>query len=311
MLLISSIAALGFLVRPSLESGRFILHLTKAAIAEAKVYLPPLQIQNEAVKVRTTIADIATQLESLHRELSEDPRRAKDIEKSLQHLGREETLDDWVENLPFPLASILRFYLADLNAERKCQHLLHFFEAMSEFTATLILSAFASDPAFYTEKCGDWIDRDERFKNAFRVPTFGTWNIRGMRLTKVIRRIFSDQAERQKCLDLFDADESFVLSLSEKSLYEVLEEVKTYRNEWMGHGGLASDEEWTKRRTLLEEKLAAVRVAMKDLYSDSLFVLPEASKYDEGIYHYTVKLLRGSGQIFNRIQLDTLRSEER
>jgi hypothetical protein len=97
-----------------------------------------------------------------------------------------------------------------------------------------------------------------------------------------------------------------VSELSEKSLYEILEEVKTYRNQWMGHGGLASDEEWTKRRTLLEEKLASVRTAMKDLYSDVLFVLPEACKYDEGIYHYTVKLLRGSSQIFNRIQLDTL-----
>jgi hypothetical protein len=56
----------------------------------------------------------------------------------------------------------------------------------------------------------------------------------------------------------------------------------------------------------LEEKLANVRAVMKDLYSDALFVLPENCKYDEGIYHYTVKLLRGSGQIFNKRPLDTL-----
>ena len=35
-------------------------------------------------------------------------------------------------------------------------------------------------------------------------------------------------------------------------------------------------------------------------------LLPGSNRYDEGIYHYTVKALRGSGQIFNKIQLDTL-----
>jgi hypothetical protein len=109
--------------------------------------------------------------------------------------------------------------LAELDPERKCQHLLHFFEALSEFTATLILSAFASDPSFYAERCDDWLDRDERYKDAFQIPSFGTWNALGNRLTKCIRRMFSDQADREKCLDLFDADETFVSALSEKGLY--------------------------------------------------------------------------------------------
>lgn len=297
---------LGLLIRAGLESGSFIRHLTKGAIADARIYLPALPLQGEAVRVKTTIADIATQLESLRRELSENPLHAKEIEKSLKRLGREETLDDWVESLPFPLASILRFYLAELNSERKCQHLLHFFEALSEFTSTLILSAFASDMAFYSEKCEEWLDKDEHYKNAFRLPSFGTWNILGTRLAKAVRRMLSNEAERKKCLDLFESDEPFVSALSEKSLFQLLEEVKTYRNEWLGHGGIASNDEWFKRRTLLEEKLAALRNIMRDLYSDTLFILPGSNRYDEGIYHYTVKVLRGSGQIFNKIQLDTL-----
>jgi len=70
--------------------------------------------------------------------------------------------------------------------------------------------------------------------------------------------MLSNEAERKKCLDLFEADEPFISALSEKSLFQLLEEVKTYRNEWLGHGGIASNDEWFKRRTLLEEKLAAL-----------------------------------------------------
>jgi hypothetical protein len=36
------------------------------------------------------------------------------------------------------------------------QHLFHFFEALAQFTATLLLSAYAGDDAFYARESAAW-----------------------------------------------------------------------------------------------------------------------------------------------------------
>ena len=53
----------------------------------------------------------------------------------------------WIETLPFPLASILRVYDVDDDDKEKFDHLLKFFEALTIFWAIILLSSFYSDEA--------------------------------------------------------------------------------------------------------------------------------------------------------------------
>mgnify|MGYP000933582170 FL=1 len=60
----------------------------------------------------------------------------------------EEDIGNWIETLPFPLASILYAYDAEGEDEKKIRYLLHFFEALSEFNVTILLSAISQDLSF-------------------------------------------------------------------------------------------------------------------------------------------------------------------
>ena len=56
----------------------------------------------------------------------------------------------WAETLPFPVASILRLYHAEIDPQLKGDHLLDFFEALAQPWTSIELSAYSSDREILT-----------------------------------------------------------------------------------------------------------------------------------------------------------------
>ncbi|MEG4280905.1 hypothetical protein QUA62_26065 [Microcoleus sp. MON1_C1] len=301
--------ALGQKIRESLVSGTFIPKINKSQLVNAAFYLPQIEIQSKIVGVQSIITDLSTQLDSLQRKLWNHPQRYKEMQKDVGLLNHVDNFETWVESLPFPLASILWAYHADNNVKDKIDHLFLFFEALSQFTAVVMLSAYAAaDKAFYMKHSGAWREQDSKskFKDWVLKSTFGGWINLGRNLAKTTRRLKEDKKNKERLLELFGRPEhDFLEMLTNKEIFNELDAINKHRNEWKGHGGAANSQEYTRRLTLLESNLAKVRQVITNNWETALLLLPDSSKYSGGIYDYQVKELKGTRTPFKKIMVKT------
>jgi len=297
---------LGMKIRESLSSGSTIPKITKSQLFKANIYLPDMEVQAKTVHINSSISDRLTQLEILQRQLWNNPRNIKEIEKTVISFTHEHDFVSWMETLPFPLGSILWAYHADADIGQKFDILFNFFEALSEFTATVLLSAFASDPSFYNQKSEKWINRDPQYRDWINTSTFGGWNVLGGQLAKETRTLLSSNDGHEKCLDLFGhPDSDFLVMLTNKKIFEVLRKVAGHRNQWKAHSGIVSSKELDRRLKILESSLSDVRHVISDRYSTVLLLSPESNEYSKGIYDYRVKALMGTRTPFKKKSVET------
>ena len=286
--------SLGQRLRESLFMGSSVPRITKPQLERAPIYLPDLETQTEIMEIQTVITNLATRLDNYKRQLWEQPRKAPEIAKAIKPMNREDSLEEWIHTLPFPLASVLWAYRADQNHQNKRDHLFNLFEAISQFTATLMLSAFCSDGEFYAEESANWTKNDPGYERWFVHSTFGGWNRLGERLAKRTRTLLSGKETREKCMSLFGRpDAGFLDMLTSKKLFAVLREVEDKRNRWKGHGGILGFRELQEQVRLLEEYLSEIHQTVSDWYDNALVISPGPLEFEAGIYRHQVRLIKG------------------
>jgi hypothetical protein len=296
---------LGRKIRESVSSG-VITKIGKFRLANAHVYLPDMDTQTETLRVQSVITNLATQLEEYERQLWRQPRDATPIDKMLRSLNREDSFESWIESLPFPLASILRSYHAENDATHQVSHLLNFFEALSQFVCTLLLSGLRNDSMLFARITEKWSGSVSGEPEWFKRSTFGGWNRLGEQLAKEIRRLLSSNETRQQCLDTFGSpDETLLDTLTNKKLFAILKEVKDNRDNWKGHSGIVGDQESQRRHTLLQSNLSNAMRLIADSYTTTQLIQPDSAQFRQGIFHYQVKLLMGANPIFKKIKVVT------
>ncbi len=281
--------------------------ITRAQVESARVYLPDMQRQAEILEVQTSITTLMTQLQTYQAQLWNRPKTAAEVARAVNAMRRQEDLRTWIETLPFPLASILWAYRADNLPQNRRDHLLHFFEALSQFNATLLLSAYCSDRNFYAEQAENWLEKEPKYERWFARSTFGGWNRLCERLAKTTRTLLSNKETRNKCLEIFGHPEAdFLDMLTSKKLYALLRAVEEKRNNWKGHSGIVSAETVQKQVRLLEEHLSEVREIIADRYDTSWVLSPGKCEFDAGIYRYDAKQIKGPTTPFVGTNVDVL-----
>jgi hypothetical protein len=210
----------------------------------------------------------------------------------------------WILSLPFPVASILRAYDADEDVKEKLGHLLDFYEGLSIFVATLMLSELTSDnkaweqefaPRLYKESIG-----------IFDPPTFMSWVILGQRLASIFRKKRHDTSKWNHYREIFGSpQDAFIDLVSEHELYDMLEEAVKIRNN-LAHGGALGDEQAHECLSKLEDYLRQLRQLMSDKLKTCLIVAPLSSEYREEMYHYKVKKLVGPYTTFKEGPVETV-----
>lgn len=295
---------LGRVTREGLLSG-FIPKLSKRSLSAAALYLPPVDVQAKAVEVQTEISKLRAGITRLETGLWENPLHHSKVRKALDSLNREQGFEEWTESLPFPLASILRRYVADSDVHLKNEHLLRFFEAVVEFVTAVMLSAFWSDKDYFEQNKASWFG-SESFPG-LENSSFGTWVQLWKCLAKTVRReLSSDEGSRQRCLRMFRRrGVEFLDAICHKKLGEAFDATCQYRNLWKGHGGIEGERVGETRRALLEEQLARVREVVADSFEGSLLVRTKGARFTAGVFSNKVDVLVGSNPIFKEAVVDT------
>ena len=304
----------------------FIPKLNKQTLRELRVFVPNLQTQRRMLEIETritaehnTVMALQNELAELRRELWANPKSAPQVQERIDILAQRlaggikqhasETLDQWFETLPFPLASILRAWQATPSQDfkTKYEHLLHFFEGAAEFISVILLSAFNSNDAVFEPHRQKLTETMQKQNLSFSRATFGTWKIVVEYLGKQTRDLLNENGKKADdgkndkalCADMF-ADPSLSLpdALSRKELAAIFSMTNKMRNDWGGHGGVVGQEEAELRNQQLLAEVQKLREVIADTWTETQMIHALHCRPRRGVFENEVAVLMGSNNEF-------------
>lgn len=310
---------LGKEIREQSKTATFIPKLNTQALKSIAVFVPELGLQKEMLEIEAAIAternivlSLQNQLAEFQVELWSQPKAARSVRKRLLELSerlagsvRAHAASDrmqWIETLPFPLASILRAWEATPPTDYKTryEHLLHFFEASTEFLSIVFLSAFTANEALFTSHRQPLLDALKKQNLSFERATFGLWKVVLEYLGKRTRELLAESSEsRGFCAEIFsDTTLELPMVISRKELAQILSKSNLMRNDWSGHGGVVGQTEAQLRHELLVGELEQMRSVFGDVWTRMQMIRALSSRFRRGLYENEVKLLVGSNTGF-------------
>ncbi|MEI7685479.1 MAG: hypothetical protein WCL32_10655, partial [Planctomycetota bacterium] len=305
-------------LREQNKSG-VIPKLNRQTLKKVRVFVPDLQTQRRVLQIensitaeQNTVMALQNELAELRRELWATPKAAAQVQEKIGGLAARlaggikqhasETLDQWFETLPFPLASILRAWQATPSQDfkTKYEHLLHFFEGTAEFVSVILLSAFDSNDAVFAPHRQKLRETMQKQNLSFNRATFGTWKLVVEYFGKQTRDLLNENGkktedaknDRTLCAVMF-ADPTLLLpdALSRKELAAILSATNKMRNDWGGHGGVVGQEEAESRNQQLLGEVQKLREAMADTWAETQMINALHCRPRRGVFENEVAIL--------------------
>lgn len=283
---------LGQLALAAQAAGGAIPHIDRAGLEAVLVFLPERALQQQAVEVDASLEALIARASELRQELWRHPDRVPAIRASAQPLLAEPTFTDWLDTLPYPLASVLWAYqTVQRDAARAVEMLDHFFEALAQFLALWMLAA--------ADRCAEL--RPE-LRTAIQAAVdqqrlqrtdFGTW----LRIVDLVSKKVRPELATEGPLwrHAFACDEPDLLAaLTSEDMVKLLRAANDYRNRWRGHGGVPTELERVERQRRYEALLMAFRRCVGARWAEAPLVAPGTSRYRQGSFTYESKLVMGS-----------------
>ena len=301
----------GQLWRDSLRTGATIPRISRKLIEEASFYLlPTREAQRKVVDCHRAISSLKSELNEIGTALWNRPVNIEKIQAELRTVNQEDRFDDWIESLPFPLASILWVCHTQAGSYREqYERKINFFEALSEFLAVLQISVFSSNPSL-------WPSLKERLGKAMakqnlslEMATFGTWKTVVELLSAETRRLLNDEAEM--CFELFRTrDRRLIEAIASKRVVSVLQNVNSLRNDWLGHTGAVRDADAQTVNEKLGQHIGTVREEYGVCWENYELLMPGECKIRSGTYLYNIRRIMGSRTPFRSITAELVESME-
>lgn len=288
----------GMDIRRKYQSLKVIPSFNLVNIEDIPFILPDNKTQGDILAVYQEVEEVEAQLIAVKNKLLNNPAAYKMVQSGVRNINNTETLDDWIETIPFPVATILRKYIASNSDRDKQELLLKFFEAISELFSTIFLSITAQAESILT---GSEILNgiDERM---YERASFGSWVEINNRFAKYFRTMLSkSNEEREFVYYIFGTTNTNVIErLCNKELYVILNRAKEYRNKWDAHAGLYKNAVYQEHSSILQGELLKVRGILNDVFEDVELVRVHEMKRVSDVYSNTVDLLTGSNNVFKK-----------
>ena len=167
---------LGMIVRERGLRGEVIPKMNKQSVWEMTLFLPDIGRQFRQAEASLNALNLMSELDELEKAVWDRPEELDETIAAISRFRSNDSPTDWVATLPFPLATILWAYHAASEERDKNEHLLHFFEAMTEFLAIVMLSAFRSQTATYEAVKAPLNEILRRNGHTLEIASFGAWN---------------------------------------------------------------------------------------------------------------------------------------
>lgn len=297
---------LGRHILRSISVGSVTPMITVRAIREAKFPLPPISEQKQIAESLRHVDRLRKQLDDLEESCWDGREQGKDILQRVATLNNSERFEDWVESLPFPLATVLwRHHSTGGDARLRIKPLADFFEALAEFLATVHLSAFRSVPVAWAERQSELARSLSAARLRLDHATFGTWKCIVENLSKKARSMLKS-SEKDLVREMYALQDDRVLdTLLASDLISILGDAVSIRNTHLGHVGAMSKPD----AEVVETKLLALVERLRSIFGNSWsryeLVLAEASSYRDGVFRHHMPRAMGTRTPFARVQRQT------
>jgi hypothetical protein len=299
---------LGFSIRRSLCTGSVIPKISKGSLQRAILFLPPREVQIQTVTGATVLATAASQIKELETRLWAQPKNVASLLPVINAVEKQESLPEWLDHLPFPLASILWTYHASgVEPKVRYEHLLHFFEAFAEFMATVFLSGFRSQPAVFEQERQNLTLALDNAHLSVSHGTFGTWKTIVDYFSKRGRTLLNGTiSDSELCNSLFSCGNREVLEmLFSKGLVSLIQDTNAHRNLWTAHGGIVGQQAAEERHTILKVALAKLRDICGTIWDSFELIRPQGGRMKAGIFENQVDRLMGPRVPFEQVERKT------
>ncbi len=278
-------------------------------LLQGTFYLPSIQVQNQALDAISQVHALRAALDEIESSVWAHPSQVEKQIQQLRRVNHEDTLESWLEGLPFPLASILwRYRASNGSTKDKNEILLHFFEAVAEFWATIYLSAAKSDREFWTDNVTSLTEIMDRDGHSFDRATFGLWKCVVEFLSKKFRNLLNEDADR--CTAMFRTNSRYVLEmLFDRRLLTVFQTSNSIRNNH-AHGGVASARDIEMAHAELTDLIQTCRSVMGMTWERYELVQPGECRFVGGQWSYKVRRVMGTRTPFATEERKTIEGME-
>lgn len=285
-------------LRERANGGRIHMPLTVNGLKEMEIPLPPIEEQIAILDTYDELTEIENQVSQLKTKLESIPASYKKINNEIKDINNKgDKFEQWIETLPYPLATVLRRYSSEDNFGEKQKMLFFYFEAYSIFISS-ILSAALNQASFISSE----------IKNVdamyFEKSSFGSWVRMGQELAYIFRKEFEDPQNLDLILNAFHTDDrSVVNAICNPKKYSLLLNIVSYRNNWKGHTGIDNNMILEEHVKTLSVDLDTFKRECKDLYEKVRLIRPVSLRKKDGKFINTVEVLTGSNPIFKKDEL--------
>lgn len=272
----------------------FIPKLNLTTLKSLEIPIPSIDFQEKLLTLEDKLDYIFNETIRVKQSLENKPVAYKNLEKTIRDINNQgDRFEQWVETLPYPLATILRRYLVANSDMKKQESLLHFFEAYSIFEAAILSGAYNRHIVGNIEN----VDFE-----SFEKASFGNWVTMDKALADRFRsEMNSSKEKKDQILDCFHTDDGQLINaLCSKDVCNILFQMVDYRNRWKGHVGVTSELEYQEHVRILKGKTDKFQRYVNDLYEKIRLIRPIELKKKHGQFINTVEILTGSNPIFKK-----------
>ena len=290
--------------------------LSKERVSEIKISIPSLSQQQNILNFVRRIDEknnelicLSNSLDALKISLIDQPDQTSAISKKYKELTKELdpegvavklTFDDWIETLPFPLAAILREYLALPTGNRhRFRVLLRFFEAAVPYITIIYFGMYADHKKYFNEIKSKL--KKDNFLN-FKHLTLGIWIQAFAVFRKYTESLLKEDFEVYR--KSFNDDDLFLLkTFSDKKILFIFQKAGHIRNDW-AHASFVSNEDSIKIEEELMNLLKSFRKITGDIWTKTDLIKVDSSEnLSEDNYIHNCFKVTGSNPTFKAIIL--------
>ncbi|MBH40882.1 MAG: hypothetical protein CL790_06595 [Chloroflexi bacterium] len=291
----------------TLDIARGYAGFDTEALRDVPIYLPALDEQRRILEIKTRLGEVQAEVEQAEAALWSGSEQANAIHDVAARYARpakpEQKREDWIESLPYPLASTLSLAIRRATSNREWNdYLFRFFETLAGFLAIVHLSAFRSSSEAWARYGPDLEKALQRY--AFEdAPSFGVWKAITEFLSTRFRKSPEDLTENENDLrsTIYHTQEETVLTmLTDSRIRSVLDTVVPLRNKYPAHGGLIDDSQERLLREELDSQLEIVRTVFGTTWEKYELILAGSSDFINGVRYYDVERIVGDNRTFEK-----------
>ena len=291
-------SSLGNELRARSMRGATIKNLSIGSFNQIKVPVPSIELQQEYLKLDDELRKIALEAQRLQSKLMENPAAYKNIAKEAKDINnRGDKFEQWIGNLPYPIATILKRYLVEDQVDKKQELLLFFFEAYAILEATILCAVYSCSTqgeSGINDVSADYFEK----------ASFGSWVKIDQAISKKYRDYLGDQEGIEKAIDAFHTnDTSVIRAVCNKDVCSILQTACSYRNSWKGHSGITSDAVYEEHVQILDMLLRKLQQKIGDVFEHIQLVRSISLEYKKGEFINKVEVLTGSDSTFKKREI--------